>query len=214
MKIVDVSRTVFTDMTVWPGDEGVILKRTASISKGSNANVSRLHLGVHAGTHVDAPLHFIDGGKSIDKLDINLFNGAVQIVDMQGRKSIDKNRLSDIPLQRGGAIFFKTAASLRTLREPFDTEYTGLEPEAAEYLLEMGVRVVGTDALSVERYDSNEYKVHKLLLGNEVLIIEGLCFKDVFPGRYWYTCLPLFLKGSDGAPARVILFDENSRSRI
>jgi len=204
--IIDISRPVFSNMTVWPGDESVHLERVASISDGEPANISRIHSGVHTGTHIDAPLHFIDGGISVDKLDINLFTGWVQIVDVQNADSIGLKCLENINIKQGDAVFFKTKSSCRSLEEPFDFSFTGLQPNTADYLLGIGVRVIGTDALSVENDRENNYEVHKILLEKEVLIVEGLCFKNVLPGRYRYTCLPVLIKDSDGAPARAVLF--------
>lgn len=208
--MIDVTRPVISGMTVWPGDESVLLERTASISSGSMVNVSRVHMGVHTGTHVDAPLHFIDQGKSIDELDISLFTGWVRVVDARYVKSINPEHICNLPGESGEAVFFKTSYSDKTLEGPFDPDYAGLSPEAADMLLDQGVRVVGIDALSIEQYNSQEFPVHYALLGKEVLIVEGLCLKDVAPGRYRYVCIPLNLKGSDGAPARVVLFNDQS----
>ncbi len=208
MKIFDVTRPISTGMTVWPGDEGVVLERTASISEGSIVNVSRVQMGVHTGTHVDAPLHFIDGGKSIDQLDTHLFTGWVRVVDVQQVKSIGPENVHQLAGIKGEAVFFKTMYSEKTLGEAFDTGFTGLMFEAAQMLVNEGVRVIGTDALSIEEYSSRDFSVHRLLLQQEVLIVEGLCLKDVAPGRYRYICMPLLMKGADGAPARVILTDE------
>lgn len=208
MKMIDISRTIISNMTVWPGDEGVRLKRTASISNGSLANVSRVHMGVHTGTHVDAPLHFIDGGKSVDELDIGLFSGWVWVVDVLDVESIKMEHVQKILLEKGEAVFFKTPYSKKSLSGAFDTGYTGLSAEAALYLLSKGVRVVGTDALSIEGYSQSEFPVHKALLGKETLIVEGLCLNNVNPGRYKYICMPLKIQGSDGSPARVFLVVE------
>lgn len=205
MKLIDVTRPIFTGMTVWPGDEDVIIERTSFISKGDAANISRLHAGVHAGTHVDAPLHFLDNGESVEKIDINLFTGRVKIIDVQQFESIRYEHVKNVNREEADAVFFKTSSSMRTLEEPFDTAFTALEYEAAVHLVKAGIKVIGTDALSIERYGSKEHEVHKLLLGNGVLIIEGLWLKDIAPEIYNYVCLPMLLKGSEGAPARVIL---------
>lgn len=206
MKLIDVTRPVFTGMTVWPGDEDVIIERTSFISKGDAANISRLHAGVHAGTHIDAPLHFIDNGKSVDMIDINLFTGKVKVIDAQEFKSIGYEHVKNINKSEADAVFFKTPESMRTIEEPFDISFAALEYEAAAYLINAGIKVIGTDALSIESYGSKEHEVHKLLLGNSVLVIEGLWLKDISPAVYNYICLPMLIKGSDGAPARVMLF--------
>lgn len=205
MEMIDITRPIITDMTVWPGDESVLLERTASISEGSMVNVSRIHMGVHTGTHIDAPLHFIDYGKSVDELDICLFSGWVQVLDVKGTHCIEPEQIAQLS---DDAVFFKTTYSEKTLNEAFDPNYTGLSPEATRLLLDQGVRVVGTDALSIESFYGNSFPVHQALLGKEVLVIEGLCLKDVSPGRYRYLCMPLLIKGADGSPARVFLLCE------
>jgi len=208
IKMIDVTRPIISGMTVWPGDESVLLERTANIADGSMVNVSRVHMGVHTGTHVDAPLHFIAEGKGIDALDIGLFTGWVRVVDVRHVNSIGPEHIQNLPGEKNEAVFFKTSYSEKTLEDPFDTGFTGLSAEAANILLDQGVRVIGTDALSIEQYNSQGFPVHYALLGKEALIVEGLCLKDVTPGRYRYVCMPLLLKGSDGAPARVVLFEE------
>ncbi len=206
--MLDVTRPIMTNMTVWPGDESVLVERNASISQGDKVNVSRVHMGVHTGTHIDAPLHFIDQGKSVDELDTGLFTGWVRVVDARNVKSIGPEHVRNLPGETGEAVFFKTSFSEKTLEGPFDPDYAGLSIDASKILLEQGVRVIGTDALSIEQYDSQEFPVHYVLLGKEVLIVEGLCLKDVPAGRYRYICMPLPIKGSDGSPARVFLFEE------
>lgn len=208
MKMIDVTRPIISEMTVWPGDERVLVERTAGISDGNMANISRVHMGVHTGTHVDAPLHFIEQGKSVDQLDIRLFTGWVRVVEVGRVKSIGLEHIGNLPGKKDEAVFFRTSYSEKMLEGPFDPDYTSLSPEAAKLLLNQGVRVIGTDALSIEEYNSKNCPVHYALLGKEVLIVEGLCLKDVAPGRYRYVCLPLLMKGSDGSPARVVLFND------
>lgn len=209
MKLIDVSRPVFSEMTVWPGDESVLLERTSSIAQGSMANVSRVHMGVHTGTHIDAPLHYIDVGKSVDKLNTSLFTGNVLVVDIGQEKIIQPELVEKLPIGNGEAVFFKTAFSGKTLSEAFDTEYTGLSLEAAQFLIGKGVQVIGTDALSIENFYAKDFSVHRALLGNEILIVEGLNLRPVSPGKYQYICMPIFLQGADGAPARVMLIDNS-----
>ncbi len=210
MRIIDITRPVFENMTVWPGDGGVLIERTGSINGEDVANTSRISIGVHTGTHVDAPLHFIDGGKSIDQLDINLITGTVTVIDTGNERRITRRLISDILADDCKAVFFKTLYSNIPLTGSFDTDYPDLEPDAAEFLTETGVRVVGIDTLSVERYDSRGFTVHKTLLSREVLIVEGLCLKGVTAGKYEYICMPMLIKGSDGAPARVVLIQPDT----
>jgi len=207
MKLIDVTRPIFANMTIWPGDDGVVIERTANIEYGDIANTSRICAGSHTGTHVDAPLHFIADGKSIDQLDISLFTGTVTVIEVADTNCITGEFLKKCSLTECKAVFFKTWFSDRSLSEPFDKNYPGLDPDAAEYIVKSGIRVVGIDTLSVEKYYSKDFAVHKILLGSEVLIIEGLCLKNIIPGKYKYICMPLPIKGSDGAPARVMLVD-------
>ena len=187
-----------------------MIERTGSINGEDVANTSRISIGVHTGTHVDAPLHFIDGGKSIDQLDINLITGTVTVIDTGNERRITRRLISDILADDCKAVFFKTLYSNIPLTGSFDTDYPDLEPDAAEFLTETGVRVVGIDTLSVERYDSRGFTVHKTLLSREVLIVEGLCLKGVTAGKYEYICMPMLIKGSDGAPARVVLIQPDT----
>lgn len=210
MKVYDVTRPIISDMTVWPGDESVLVERTSSISQGNMVNVSRVHMGVHTGTHVDAPLHFIDQGKSVDQLDIGLFTGWVRVVDVRHVKCIRPEHIRNIAGRNDEAVFFRSSFSEKNLEGLFDPDYTSLSYEAAKILLDQGVRVIGTDALSIEEYNSIGFPTHYALLEKEVLIVEGLCLKGVPEGRYRYACMPLSLKGSDGSPARVVLFETGS----
>lgn len=208
MRLIDVTRPIVSGMTVWPGDEAVLVERTSSISDGSMVNISQVRMGVHTGTHVDAPLHFIDHGRSIDEVDTSLFSGWVHVVDARGKEIIRTEHITHLVFREEKAVFFRTSYSDKTLNGHFDKNYTGLSIEAARYLLDHGIRVIGTDALSIERFGEEDFSVHKTLLRNDVLIVEGLCLSNVVPGRYRYICMPLLLKGSDGSPARVILIAE------
>ncbi|ANW98331.1 kynurenine formamidase KynB [Thermoclostridium stercorarium subsp. thermolacticum DSM 2910] len=211
-RMIDVTRPIFTNMTVWPGDDSVLIERVSSILNGNKANISNIHACVHSGTHVDAPLHFIPDGKSVDRLDISLFTGTVLVIDAENEKHITEKFLKLFSIKGCKAVFFKTSYSGLSLDEPFDANYTAVEPDAAEYLVGLGVKVVGIDTLSVEKYDTNDFTVHKTLLRNEVLIVEGLCLKDVIPGKYKYICMPALIKDSDGAPARVVLIQDGLNS--
>jgi len=203
-RVIDVTRKIISGMTVWPGDPGVEVERTSSISKGSVANVSRISMGVHSGTHMDAPLHFIDGGKDIDSIDISRLYGRVLVVEASS-DLIDEELLRKYDLSGVKAVFFKTRASLRDEYTPFWEEYPSITPECAGYLIRNGILTVGTDYFSIELSRDNSFPVHKKLLSHEAAIIENLDLRDVEPGIYDFICLPLRIAGSDGSPVRVLL---------
>ncbi len=204
-KVVDVTRPLQGLMTVWPGDEGVVIERTLSINEGGTANVSRINMGVHAGTHMDAPLHFIDGGEDIEALSLDRFYGEVLILESK-EGVIDESHLQGYDLKDVSAVFFKTFCSDRDETAPFLDHYPAVTETCARLLIDKGIKTVGTDYFSVEFCTDDRFPVHKLLLSNKVGIVENLYLKDVEPGRYSFVCLPIKIKGSDGAPCRVLLF--------
>lgn len=199
MKLYDITAAVHAGMLVYPGDPEVSVERLGSGSD-SGVRVSRLCLGTHTGTHIDPPLHFIEGGAAVDDIPLELLIGPAQVVwsgsDVIGREFLES---ADIKADR---LLFKTKNS-GLMAGPFEKEYACLDEGAAGWLVENGVRLVGMDYLSVERFDADA--VHRLLLGNGVVILEGLDLTGVDPGIYELICLPLRIRGGDGAPARVVL---------
>lgn len=207
MRIYDISVSISAEMPVWPGDPPVKLERTESIAEGANANVSKLTCGVHVGTHVDAPLHFIEGGKSIQDLSLKRLNGRAYVVHLPKARVLDAPTLEKAGIPpRTRRILFKTKNSTFWTRElnSFQTDYVAIDPSGAEWLVQKNVHLVGVDYLSVAPYGES-VETHRLLLENEIVIVEGLDLSKVKQGRYTLHCLPLKLLGSDGAPARAIL---------
>lgn len=211
MKIHDVTFTVEQGMSVWPGDDPVQLDRQQKIEDGANANVSFLGLSVHTGTHIDAPLHFLKEGYGVEQIPLDLLIGPAQVIQVpEDAKVIDSKTLEKIVLKPGiKRVLFKTAVSLQqtTLTQEFKTDFVGVAADAAQILVDKGVNVIGIDYLSIAPY-KNSRPTHEILLNANTLIIEGLNLADVDEGLYTLYCLPLKLKGSDGAPARVILIQE------
>lgn len=194
-------------MTVWPGDGGVEVTKDMLIKKGDVCNLSSLSMGVHTGTHVDAPLHFIDEGKDIGNLDISRFIGFVNVFELKSEKVITADDIEHLAIKKGDAVFFKTRNSLIPEKEPFNKDYVYFDKTAAELLIKRGVRTVGVDYFSIDGFGLGEYPVHRLLLSDEIGIIEGLCLKDVGEGKYFFSCLPLKVEGADGAPVRAVLLE-------
>jgi arylformamidase len=207
MKIYDVSVVLKPGMPVWPGESGLEISKIKTIEDGMGANVSAIRTGCHIGTHIDAPLHFIDRGESIERLSLDLFVGKVRVYPMTVRKCIGTGDLEPLGLERGQRVIFKTSNSNLWEKESFQTEYVFISEEAAQFLVDVGVKTVGIDYLSVERYGNENSPTHHILLGSGVGVIEGLDLRGVDGGEYELICLPLKLAGADGSPARVILRD-------
>lgn len=211
MRIIDVSLPVSSRLPTWPGDPAISLELASSIARGDAANVSRLEAGVHTGTHVDAPRHFIDGAPGIDRLDLGVLCGPCLVVaaDPPGLE-LRPHDLPDTDIPR---VLFKTrnSAHWRQPDGPFDTEFVAVGAALAERLIATGKRLVGVDYLSVESYHAAfEHPVHRALLGAGLAVVEGLDLWQVAPGEYELWCLPVKLVDSDGAPARVVLVDRHN----
>lgn len=210
-KIYDISLTVHPEMVVWPGDPPVSLERLSKIEDGANCNVSFLGSGVHAGTHVDAPFHFLPQGTTIETLPLEVLVGPAQVVQIPDEVTlIDRAVLEKAGILPGvERILFKTRNAhihAETARD-FAFDFVGIGPDAAEWLVERGVKLVGVDYLSVAPYN-NSRPTHEILLGKKAVLLEGIVLEQVEPGMYTLVCLPVKLKGSDGAPARTILIQD------
>ena len=195
-------------MPVYEGDPGVKIEPWSAFAKGDTANVSMLEFGAHTGTHVDAPAHFIEGANTIDKLPLETLIGRARVVRVPDEVlEIDPTFLSGCDLDGVERVIFHTRNSAFWNGEGFRKDFTHLLPEAAELLVERGVKLVGTDYLSIEKFHSGHHRTHLTLLRKNVVIVEGLKLSDVPPGDYELICLPLKIAdgAGDGAPARVVL---------
>ncbi len=206
-KIIDVSRRIYPGMAVWPGDSPVEIGINSSIKQGDACNVSSIKMGLHTGTHIDAPFHFIDGGKRICSLNLSQYIGTVKVFDLKSEGFIDRSSISSLPIFEGDTVFLKTRNSLLHQTQPFHKEFIYIEESAARHLAEKKIKTLGVDYLSVDGYSSSEHPAHHLLLSNEIGIIEGLYLKEVQEGEYFFSCLPLFIEGADGSPVRAVLFE-------
>lgn len=203
---IDITFPISNGMTTWPGDTSVQLHRNATIGvQGSDANVSSLSLSAHTGTHIDAPLHFIKGGKDITQIPLNDLIGYTKIFHITDPQQITFSELKELPIEEGDTLLFRTRNSDKNwISAPFMNDYVYLSTNAARYLVRMGVRSIGVDYLSVGGM-TNGVDVHRILLNAGINIIEGLRLQDVVPGLYEFIALPLKIHGADGAPARVVI---------
>lgn len=215
MRIYDVSVPISAGTPTYPGDPGVEIKEWLSLAKGDPANVSVLQFGAHAGTHIDAPAHFIEGAAQVNSLGLDRLIGEAQVVEVPDDMLVVNEEVVATHVKPGTSrVLFKTRNS-NFWNDPsgkFQADYTYLDADAARGLVQRGVRVVGIDYLSVERFHSADFETHHVLLKNGIVIIEGLDLREVRPGIYELICLPLRISGGsgDGAPARAILRTLNS----
>jgi arylformamidase len=209
MQTYDISLTVSPSLPVWPGDPSIDLELTSEIAKGDLANVSRMNMGVHTGTHVDAPFHFL-GGKTptVEKLSLKILIGRAYVLHLPDEvNAINRKVLEamDVP-PRTRRLLFRTRNSQEWADSPskFNKDFVAVTADGAEFLVEHGVKLVGVDYLSVAPFDEPR-PTHEILLKAGIVIVEGLNLSQVSQGRYTLYCLPLKLAGRDGAPARAIL---------
>jgi arylformamidase len=204
MKIYDISISLSPDLPYFPGDPPVRIEPVTRITLGDPANVTHLSLSTHSGTHVDVPRHYNDHGISVDHLPLTLLIGTTYLADLRGVAEVGRKELERLPLAGMERLIIRTDNSHLWDRPGFCEDYTSLTNDGAEFLLSTGVRLVGIDYLSIERFRSDG-GVHRLLLGNGVVILEGLNLDGVEQGSYELICLPLKIRGGDGAPARAVL---------
>lgn len=205
----DVTLPLRVGSAVYPGDPPIRIGVHSAIARGDPANVSTLALGSHSGTHVDAPSHFLSGGDTVDRLPLERLVGPAVVLDVsRGAGGIGAEELAGHDLADRGRVLLRTGNADLLRRGEFSPGYRALTLGGARYLLDRGVGLVGVDTLSVEGFGSADFPVHRLLLGEGVVIVEGLDLSTVPAGRYGLICLPLGLVGLDGAPARAVLTEE------
>lgn len=212
---IDISVPVSQDIPVWEGDPRVEIRSAASIARGDMANVSFLNMGAHTGTHIDAPLHFVQGRKGADSIAVERLIGDAVVVDfgdLENEINYEDFERMDIPAGTKRLLCKTRNSQLWTLYpDSFYKDFIGVSDSGARWLVEHGVDVVGVDYLGVERFDKVALgaPTHHRLLEAEVVIIEGLNLSTVEPGTYELICLPVRMKNLDGSPCRAILIKED-----
>jgi arylformamidase len=205
MTIHDISVPLRAGMPIYRGNPGFSKVLDSALAEGAGANVSRLEMGAHTGTHVDGPCHFYDGAAGTEVLDLGAMLGPSVVVEIpdRGLKPIDAAALEAAAIPAGSErVLLKTTNSQLWERPDFTHDFIRLDGSGAEFVLQQGIRLIGIDYLSIGDADA-----HHALLGRPIVALEGLDLREVAPGPYDLVCLPLRLLGSDGAPARVILRD-------
>lgn len=189
--LIDITKNMNMATEIYDGDPLYVISQYFSIARGDEFNVSKIEMGSHFATHIDAPKHFFDNGTDIAQLDINRICGKCRVVRVH--QVIDEVFLKELSLEPESRVLFKTKGKF------------GVTKSAAEYMAGLAIRVVGTDAMDIEAENNLEFSVHKILLGQGIPIIEGLELCDVEEGKYRLWCLPLKMEGLDGVPVRVAL---------
>jgi arylformamidase len=203
---IDVSVTVRHGMAHWPDNPPVILERAMDIGRGDACNVSHLAMGVHTGTHMDGPLHFIHGAPGLDQMPLSATMGEARVIEITHPREVTATELEAYDLRADERVLLRTANSTRCWQEEaFVTDFVHISEPAARHMAEVGVQTVGIDYLSVAGYYADGATIHRILLDAGIWIIEGLDLSAVPGGRYELICLPVKLHESDGAPARAIV---------
>ena len=205
----DISLTLSPDLPVWPGDAQIQFERTSDMAAGAKANVTRIAMSVHTGTHLDAPLHFIGDGKDVTTLALETLIGPAQLVEVADADAIDAAVLDSLSIPAETERLLIKTRNSHLWSQPkatFHTDFVAVAASGADWLVEHGIRLVGVDYLSVAPYGDST-PTHVTLLQAGVIPVEGLNLSAVQPGKYQLICLPLKLEGCEGAPTRAVLID-------
>ncbi|EHL15391.1 MAG: cyclase family protein [Peptoanaerobacter stomatis] len=208
MKIYDVSKLISEDMVVYKNREEKRIKRTiVSSYETGDYYESRLDTDLHCGTHIDAPLHMVKNGNTIDKYNVSKFIGKCKVFDLTNvDEFITKKDIESLDIQKDDRVIFKTKNSYDTVYNP---KFVYIEEDAAEYLAEKQIQSLGIDAMSIER-DKKHHPTHKIILGANIGVIEDMMLKDIDEGEYFLSALPLKIKDSDASPVRAVLIEDFS----
>ncbi len=206
-KIIDISVLLSTQLPVWPGDHKVKIDQQFAMRNGDEANLTSIQMSSHTGTHIDAPLHFVNNGKTTEEISLDKLIGTCQVIDCQGKKEITADDLdkSNIPFDTE-KLLLKTDNSIlwENPKHEFRKDYCALTPAAAQWIVNHEIHLVGIDYASIQLFKDPK-DTHVILLSNEVVILENIDLRFVEPGQYRLVCLPLKIEGVEGTVARAVL---------
>ena len=212
-RIIDISFPIDEHIAIYPSNPGFEVRRVQDMDNGDGANVSAISMGSHTGTHVDVPSHFIHGGETLDQIPLEKMCGRAKVIDATGIDDITAEFLKKIEICKDDILLFRTDNSNNWSCDRILDDYITLAYDAAEYLVDRGVKLVGIDYLTIERPRSKRIEgksVHETLLGNGILICEALNIAGVCGGEYEFFCIPLCIKGLDGCPVRCVLREDDN----
>lgn len=202
---IDISRTLQNGMICWPGDLGFHCRRVAEIDGPSGCQLSELHTSAHIGTHIDAPMHYVPGGLDVAELSLRTLCGPASVVDVQARRDVTAGDLDRAGIPLGDRVLLHTVNGALWEKSAFDKRFFAIGPDAAQWLVDHKVPLVGIDYLSVDAFHIKDAAVHRMLLGVGVAIAENLDLSHVEPGRYELVALPLKIAACEAGPARIII---------
>ena len=205
MKLYDATLAIHEKMVVFPGDPPFKTEPVSRIQTGEHYNLTRFSMGTHLGTHVDPPAHFMDNGATVDQIPLETLVGPGTVADLRGCSKIDRRALEKAAIAGYKRVLLKTDNGSRLLEAPLHPDTVHLTEDGARYLVENRICLVGIDALSIEHPENPGSPVHHLLLEAGILVAEGVDLLKIPAGEYEIFCLPLKIKGGDGAPARILL---------
>lgn len=206
--LIDISVPLDPALPTWPGSVGMKVEKLSCFENGNDVNVSKLTCDVHTGTHIEAPLHFIPGGYSVTQIPLDILIGDAFLTYIPLARVITPAELASLEIPRGTEKLLLRTRNSKLWNEGngnFHTDYVALTREAAQWIVDRGIKLLGVDYLSVEIYGDQTSSTHKTLLSGGVIILEGLNLSNINPGIYELMCLPLKLVGAEGAPARAVL---------
>ncbi len=205
MDFHDVTLPIVNSLITWPGDPPVVIRKASSISLDNACNVAELSFGSHTGTHIDAPYHFKENGATVDQIPLRYLIGRASVFAVNTEEKIGRDAVASLNLAGVERILFKTKNSPYWNLPEFRKDFVYITKEAAQYLVDCRIKLVGIDYLSVDKFGNERADTHHVFLSNGVVIIEGLDLRRVEPGDYELIALPLRIQGGDGSPARVVL---------
>lgn len=205
--LYDISVSLGGESIDYPGDTPYERTQVQNLEDGDDCNLSGINMSAHAGTHLDAPYHFFKNGKTIDEFPVEKFILSARVVPIQNREAIEPSELQNVDILPGEAVLFKTRNSTegRIENGVFQENFVSLSAKGADWCVHNGIGLVGIDYISIERFGSKNFTIHRKILGNDIPILEGINLKNVPEGKYALYCFPLKIRGGDGAPVRAVL---------
>lgn len=201
MQIIDISVPLTGSMPIWPGDPPLVLNKKLC----GSITVTSMSMGLHTGTHIDVPFHFIPEGATLDSYPLHRFVGKARVCGIGHKMHIRKSNLQNIVFEQTKMLLLKTGNSGRWQSGQFCPDFIGLDEDAAQYLVNIGMKLIGIDYLSIQPFSAPDSQVHRILLSNDVLILEGINLTGVEDGDYLLSCLPLNIPGAEASPVRATL---------
>ena len=205
-KYTDITATLSPETVVYPGDPQLIIEPICHVGQDSCFGLTKISMSNHIGTHIDFPAHIAKGAKTSSDYSISDLIGEGIIIEIPPEaQCITREHISSQKIDKNSFVFFKTSSSKKSKNTTFNGDYVYIDPEAAEALLKLNVKIVGIDSISVDSLKNESLPVHQLLLKNEILIVENLNLTNIYPGKCIVHISPLNIPGMDGLPARVVI---------